>query len=319
NIRSTILVLLYHKLTSMLSGSLLPLSLDRLAQSGNDLRGERNPAWPQRCRTNALQPPSFAPLCNGGHIHIEQFGCGFCRVASISPLSSWGRFRTFWTSSRDVIRIANPLDFADGKRAAHPSSLPFLVEHSCDLRIRMRRRQRPHALHDLGTGLTFFPGLLVTWDSQVREGFGLPANSHIDDVATLGERHILDQPPQQLLALGKGRRGSMPNGWQIVGQAADLLALRGREREGRLFGTQGIFPLQLFDLRQFLIPFPLQAPGNQTVVWVDSLVAPPCQICLILGPLDLTVPLLIDLPGASFQRIERRESHFQLSRLNGFQ
>lgn len=78
NSRSTILVLLYHTFTRILSGSLLPLPFDRLTQNCNHLRGERNPAWPQRRRANALQSSDFAPLRNGRDIHIEQFGCGFC-------------------------------------------------------------------------------------------------------------------------------------------------------------------------------------------------------------------------------------------------
>src|SRR5215471_1927226 len=109
-----------------------------------------------------------------------------------------------------MIGIANPLDFADCKRAAHPSSLSLLIEQSSNLCIRMRRRQLPHALDYLRAGLAFFPRHFVAWDGQPGEGLCLPPNSHIDDVASNGSRHILNQPPQQLLALSKGRGGSMP-------------------------------------------------------------------------------------------------------------
>src|SRR6266480_6459399 len=47
-LQSTIIVLLYHKSRCITSAPLLPLPSDGLAQRGNDLRGERNPAWPQR-------------------------------------------------------------------------------------------------------------------------------------------------------------------------------------------------------------------------------------------------------------------------------
>src|SRR5258706_7588119 len=317
NLRSTNIVLLYHKLPQNLSVSLLPLPFDRLTQGGNDLWRECNPAWSQRRRTNTLQDASFAPIRDGRDIDIEQVCGGASRVPSISPLPSWDSFWAFWASSRDVIGIANPLDFADCKRASHPSSLSFLIEEGCNLRIGMRRRPFPHALDDLCAGLTFFPRHLVPWDGQPRESLCLPANSHIDDVATLGERDILDQPPQQLLALGKGGGGSMKDCWQVVGQATDLLSLHSGKREDRLFGSQSIFPFQLFDLGQLLIPFAFQTPGYQPIVRVHGTVAAAPHIRLILCSLDLTVPLALYLPGAGFQRIKRRESHLQVGRLDG--
>jgi N-terminal domain of reverse transcriptase len=103
NLRSTILVLLYHKLPQYLSVSLLPLPFDRLAQGGNDLWRERNPAWSQRCGANTLQDASFAPIRDSRDIDMEQVCGGASRVASISPLPRWGSFWSFWASSRDVI------------------------------------------------------------------------------------------------------------------------------------------------------------------------------------------------------------------------
>src|SRR5260370_27017011 len=68
--RSTVIVLLYHKLTSMTSTSLLPLPPDWLAQPCDDLRGEGNPAWSQRGGTNTLQDASLAPVCDGPDVDI---------------------------------------------------------------------------------------------------------------------------------------------------------------------------------------------------------------------------------------------------------
>src|SRR5205085_9456370 len=56
-LRSTVIVLLYHKFTRITSTSVLPLPPDWLAQRGDDLRCQRDPARPQRCRTNTLQSP----------------------------------------------------------------------------------------------------------------------------------------------------------------------------------------------------------------------------------------------------------------------
>src|SRR5258706_6786128 len=59
--RSTVIVLLYHKLTSMTSTSLLPLPPDWLAQGCDDLTGEGNPAWSPRGGTNTLQEACLRP------------------------------------------------------------------------------------------------------------------------------------------------------------------------------------------------------------------------------------------------------------------
>src|SRR5256712_560443 len=61
-LRSTVIVLLYHKFTRITSTSVLPLPPDWLAQRGDDLRCQRDPARSQRCRTNTLQSPRLAPL-----------------------------------------------------------------------------------------------------------------------------------------------------------------------------------------------------------------------------------------------------------------
>src|SRR5260370_37733128 len=47
-LRSTIIVLLYHTFRCITSAPLLPLPSDWLAQRGDDLRGERDPSWSQR-------------------------------------------------------------------------------------------------------------------------------------------------------------------------------------------------------------------------------------------------------------------------------
>src|SRR5712692_7471756 len=111
--QSTVIVLLYHKLPSITSASLLPLPPDWLAQHCDDLRGEGNPAWPQRRGTNTLQDVSFAPVRDGRDIDVEQVCCGTSRVAPISPLPGRCGLGTLWTSSWDTIGVANPLNFAD--------------------------------------------------------------------------------------------------------------------------------------------------------------------------------------------------------------
>src|SRR6266566_7506754 len=318
-LQSTIIVLLYHKSRCITSAPLLPLPSDGLAQRGNDLRGERNPAWPQRRGTNTLQDASLAPVRDGRNIDVEQLGGNTCRVAPISPLSSWCSLRTLRASSRDAIGIANPLDFADRKRASHASLLSFLIEQGSNLGIGVHRRQRSHTLDHLWAGLAFFPRHLVAWNGQTCEGLGLPPNSYIDDIASFRERHIFDQPAHELLALHKGRRRRIPDSRQIMGQAADLLALRGGEQQGRLFGQHAVLPLQSFHLRQFLVPVSFQAASHQAVVRIDRFVATTSQVRFVLRPFNLTLPLLIDLFSTDFHLVQSREGHFQVGGLEGLQ
>jgi len=75
-LRSTLIVLLYHTFTSITSASLLPLPPDWLAQCCDDLRSKGNPAWSQRRGTNTLQDASLAPVRDGRDIDIEQVCCG---------------------------------------------------------------------------------------------------------------------------------------------------------------------------------------------------------------------------------------------------
>src|SRR6266568_1712042 len=318
-LRSPVIVLLYHKLRCITSAPLLPLPSDWLAQRGDDLRSERNPAWSQRRGTTTLQDTSLAPVRNGRDIDIEQLGGSACRVAPISPLSGGCSLRTLRASSRDVIGIANPLDFADRKRASHASLLSFLIEQGSNLGIGVHRRQRSHTLDHLWAGLAFFPRHLVAWNGQTCEGLGLPPNSHIDDIASFRERHIFDQPAHELLALHKGRRRRIPESRQIMGQAADLLALRGGEHQGRLFGQHAVLALQSFHLRQFLVPVSFQAASHQAVVRVDRFVATTSQVRFVLRPFNLTLPLVIDLFGTGFHLVQSRESHFQVGGLEGLQ
>src|SRR5436305_1764578 len=113
--------------------------------------------------------------------------------------------------------------------------------------------------------------------------------------------------------------GAWKTSWQIISQLADLLALGGRKREHCLFGHDRILPLQLFHLGQFLIPLPLQAAGHQSIFRVNGSVASTCQIRLILGTLNLALPLLVDLPSTCLQLVKRREGYLQVSWLDRFQ
>src|SRR6266700_1652972 len=295
------------------------MSLSRLAQFLDDVWGEANPAWAMRMSTDALQNPRVTPIGNGRDIDIEQFGCGQGRVPSIASLSARTESRPLRAGEGNGIGNTNPIDFAGGKAASQPWTQPRFIEQGRDLGRRMGWRPLPHTLDDVWARLAFFPRQLVPWNGKSRESLSLPANSHIDDIAALGECHIFDQPAHELLALDKGCRRGMPDGWQIMSQAADLLALRCRKQQSGWFGHVLVLPLQFVHLSQLLIPLFFQTAGHQPVVWIDRFVATPGQICFVLGPLNLPVPLVLDVFGTSFHLIERRKSHRKLGRLNGLQ
>src|SRR5260370_6070609 len=98
-LRSTVIALLYHKFTRITSTSVLPLPPDWLAQRGDDLRCQRDPARSQRRRTNTLQSPRLTPLRDRRNGLIEQFSVRSRPIAAISPPPRWGRFRSFCTST----------------------------------------------------------------------------------------------------------------------------------------------------------------------------------------------------------------------------
>src|SRR6266699_1930235 len=319
NLRSTFIDLLYHVFSLRASSATLPMSLSRLAQLLDDVWSEGNPAWAMRMSTDALQNPRVTPIGNGRDIDIEQFGCGKGRVASIASLSARTESRPLWAGEGNGVGSTNPIDFAGGKAASQPWTQPLFIEQGRDLGRRLGWRPLPHTLDDVWARLAFFPRHLVPWNGKSRQGLSLPANSHIDDIAALGERHILDQPPHELLTLHKSRRRGVPDGRQIMGQPTDLLALRCREQQGGWFGQELVLSFQLFHLRQLLVPLPFQAPGHETVVGVDGFVATAGQVRFILRPLNLTLPLVIDLPGSGFHLVQCREGHFQMCRLDGLQ
>src|SRR6266571_6196365 len=319
NLRSTFIDLLYHVFSLQASSATLPMSLSRLAQLLDDVWSEGNPAWAMWMSTDALQNPGVTPIGNGRDIDIEQFGCGQGRVASIASLSARTESRPLWAGEGNGVGNTNPIDFAGGKAASQPWTQPLFIEQGRDLGRRLGWRPLPHTLDDVWARLAFFPRHLVPWNGKSRQGLSLPANSHIDDIAALGERHILDQPPHELLTLHKSRRRGVPDGRQIMGQPTDLLALRCREQQGGWFGQELVLSFQLFHLRQLLVPLPFQAPGHETVVGVDGFVATAGQVRFILRPLNLTLPLVIDLPGSAFHLVQSREGHFQMGRLDGFQ
>ncbi|NEW76492.1 hypothetical protein [Streptomyces rhizosphaericus] len=89
-----------------------------------------------------------------------------------------------------------------------------------------------------------------------RDAFTVPDDGHVD---------LLDQVPYQLFAVRIGCRRSPPDGRQVLGQGADLLALLGGQ-DARPGGGEAVVLLaQLLALAQRLFPAALQLAYDQTV------------------------------------------------------
>jgi hypothetical protein len=111
------LLVLYHIYLPLSTRPLFPLATDRLAQGLNKFWGQRNPAGTTRHGAHRLQLAQLAPLSNGRDVDIKQVCCCPRRVAPIAALPVLSRARTFRTAERDGRGVANPFDFAGGKRA----------------------------------------------------------------------------------------------------------------------------------------------------------------------------------------------------------
>ena len=315
----TLFVLLYHVLLGLSTPTAFPVPLRRLAQLRDDFWGEGNPTRAMRVSAHTLQNPGVTPIGNRRDVDIEQFRGRQGGIAPVASLSSWAEPRTLRASEGNMVRRANPVDFAGRKAAAQPRTQALLIEQVRDLTGGMGWSQFPHPGNDLLISLTDFPGFFEARDGQARACFGLPANVDHDALVAFGQRDILNQPAQQLFTLGKGSRWGIPERRQVLGQRADLLPLLRRQGQRSRFRHDLIGSFQAIDLQQFLIPFAFQAACDQSIVGIDGTIAPASQVRFILRTFDLSPCLLIDLFGTCFQLGQRCERNFQSSRFDGFQ
>jgi hypothetical protein len=107
-----------------------------------------------------------------------------------------------------------------------------------------------------------------------------------------------------VFALGVGSGFGLPDGWQIVHQVEDALALRFADvaRCGRCLLR--VVAFELIKNRQFLIPVALQAASNEALFGLHLFIAPPSPFRLIVSPLDAQLPLVINGAGLSFEMLD---------------
>ena len=137
----------------------------------------------------------------------------------------------------------------------------------------------------------------------------MPARPHHVDVhflAGAGHRDadLLNQMPDQLLAIGVSGGGRVPDGGDVGGQGTDLGALSGGEGVGAAGGEPVILLAQARALGQRGLPAFLQLPCHQPVFGFGELVLAPRPVRGEIGtfqplppdPVHLRAPGL-GLPG----------------------
>jgi hypothetical protein len=122
--------------------------------------------------------------------------------------------------------------------------------------------------------------------------------------------------PDQLLAVGLGRGGGVPDGWQVSGQGPDLVVLGGGQRPGAGGGEPVVLLAQPLPLGEGGLPVLFQLPGDQAVLRLDQLVLASRPVCLVAGAFQPLPPdqvgllaLGLGLPGRGQRYLERGKCH----------
>ncbi len=133
-------------------------------------------------------------------------------------------------------------------------------------------------------------------DGQFGERAALPADEQVGVagvvVAHDGDLHVIDQGPQQLLAVAVGGRGRVPDLVQVVPECADAGAFGVGQGAGAGLLAAGEFGLGGGEFGQCLLPGGLQAAGDEPVVRVDGLVAALGAAGVVTGAFDLAAVLV---------------------------
>ena len=120
-----------------------------------------------------------------------------------------------------------------------------------------------------------------------------------------GDADPFDEVPDQLLAVGVGGGGGVPDGGQVGGQRPDLVTFDGGERAGAGGGEPVVFLAEALPLGQRGLPVLFQLPGDQAVLRLDQLVLAAGPLGGVAGAFQALPPdqvdlvaLGLDLPGS---------------------
>ena len=144
-----------------------------------------------------------------------------------------------------------------------------------------------------------------TRNFEFTQGPCLPVYNHLDCIFSLGQGHTLNQVSQKLFAFHVRGGGGFPDGPKVLCQSQDAGSFFRTGKQARWLWPVGVGAFQLVLRNQFLVPVPLQAASNQSVVRIHGSIASPGQVSLVAGSFDAQLPLLFDLPGAGFDLLQR--------------
>ncbi len=173
-----------------------------------------------------VQLATLAPIGNRIHGHVEQLRRCLRTIAAIAALSRRAGSRPHGTRTLDPIGIAQPVDLTGGKRTALATQVAFIVKTRGNIDIREVLSELPDPLECLGRRSANDISRFGTFDLQRTARMSLPADVDPNSLFSLGQHHVFDQEAQDLFALGVGGGLRLPDGWQIVHQVEDALALR---------------------------------------------------------------------------------------------
>src|SRR3954454_14792747 len=111
--------------------------------------------------------------------------------------------------------------------------------------------------------------------------------------ALLIEDHLARDEAQQLLALGRGGRRSVPYSWQVLAQNLQRAPIGLAQDERLRAAPPLVFLFDCFHGAQLLFPGPLQRARHQPVLGLDRVVLAPGPLGLVAGALAPQCPLLL--------------------------
>src|SRR6266581_3395418 len=182
------------------------------------------------------------------------------------------------------------------------AGVPGGVEVAGDLGVGMGVEEPGGQLGDLVGGLAALPGVKRDGQAQDVVAAAGEADGGGDGARAAGEGHVFDQQAGQALAFAHRGCRVRPQGGQVGGERADLVALRGVGDGGGLGGSAVVFA-GVGQGAQRGVPVGFQGVGDEPVGGVDGQVAAAGGVGGVLGALHVKLPEMIGVLGLGSQLV----------------
>jgi transposase len=215
--------------------------------------------------------------------------------------------------ARDSVSRADVAHPEPGERLPSSRPEPPSVQGVGDLAIRLLRRQRPHHFDDRGRRP---PEIWRASGARAFEGGrrpAFPANVQLKRVSA-EQRDILDQEPQDALALPRWRPRIVPHARQIGDEALNSFAIVAMELGPVRLRRACVLILERRQSGELLIPLLLERIGDQPVFGPDEHELALGELGFFASPLDLRPVEAIDLGLAPAEFIEYLQGDIERSR-----